>query len=136
MAWGLLGEPERAVRMAKLAIRLDPFHPDWYLASLGFAYYAAKDYERAVATMEVAPDGLCDTRLYLAAAHAQSGNQVAARPHVDEFIRYLCEMLGGDPETDAARYVGTMIKSNPYMRAEDLAHFLEGLRLAGFPVPD
>ena len=86
--------------------------------------------------MEVAPDGLCDTRLYLAAAHAQSGNQVAARPHVDEFIRYLCEMLGGDPETDAARYVGTMIKSNPYMRAEDLAHFLEGLRLAGFPVPD
>jgi TolB-like protein len=70
IAWGLMGESERAIRMAELAIRLDPFHPDWYLTALGFAYYVAKDYERAFAAMEVAPDGICDTRLYLAAAHA------------------------------------------------------------------
>ena len=135
IAWGLMGEPERAVKMAELAIRLDPFHPDWYLAALGFAYYVAKDYERAIATMEVAPNGLCDTRLYLAAAHAQSGHQEAARPHVDEFIRYSCERLGGDPETDAPKYVGWLIKASPYLREEDSDHFLEGVRRAGFPMP-
>ncbi len=135
IAWGLMGEPERAVKMAELAIRLDPFHPDWYLAALGFAYYAAKDYERAIATMEVAPNGLCDTRLYLAAAHALSGHQEAARPHVDEFIRYSCERLGGDPETDAPKYVGWLIKASPYLREEDSDHFLEGVRRAGFPMP-
>jgi TolB-like protein len=134
MAWSLMGEPERAVKMAELAIRLDPFHPDWYLASLGLTYYVAKDYERAIAAMEVAPDGLCDTRAYLAAAYAQSGDPAAAQPHMVEFIRSTCERLGGDPETDVARYMDAMIKSNPYMRPEDSAHFIEGLRLAGLPV--
>ena len=97
IAWGLMGEPERAVKMAELAIRLDPFHPDWYLAALGFAYYAAKDYERAIATMEVAPNGLCDTRLYLSAAPAQSGHQKAARPPLDQFFANSCYRLGGGP---------------------------------------
>lgn len=133
-AWSLLGEPERAVRMAELAIRLDPFHPDWYLAALGLAYYVAKDYERAIAAMEVAPDGICDTRLYLAAAYAQAGDPDAARPHVDEFIRSSCERLGGDPETDVPQYLDALIKSNPYLEPSDSAHFIEGLRLAGLPV--
>ncbi len=133
-AWSLIGETERAVRMAELAIRLDPFHPDWYLSSLGHVYYVAKDYERAIAAMEVAPDGHCETRLYLAAAYAQTGDQAAARPHVDEFIRHSCERLGGDPETDVPWYVKAMIKANPFQRPDDAAHFVEGLRIAGFPV--
>jgi len=136
VAWSLLGEHERAVGMAELAIRLDPFHPDWYLSSLGHVYYVAKDYERAIAALEVAPDGHCETRLYLVAAYARIGNQAAVRPHVDEFIRHSCERLGGDPDTDVPRYVGAMIKSNPFMRPDDAAHFVEGLRLAGLPVRD
>ncbi len=134
IAWSLMGEPERAVRMAELAIRLDPFHPDWYLASLGLAYYVARDYERAIAAMEAAPDGLCDTRAYLAAAYAQSGDPAAAQPHVVEFIRTTCERLGGDPETDVAQYMNAMIQGSPYMRPDDSTHFNEGLRLAGLPV--
>ena len=136
IAWGLMGESERAVRMAELAVRLDPFHPDWYLTSLGITYYVARDYERAIAAMEVAPDGICDARLYLAAAMAQAGNPDAAKPHVDEFIRSSCERLGGDPLTDVPRYVDAMVKSSPYVRPEDSAHFVEGIRLAGLPLMD
>ena len=66
-------------RLAELAIRPDPFYPDWYLESLGFAYYTARDYERAIAAMEVAADGLCYTRAYLAVAYAQSGDPAAGR---------------------------------------------------------
>jgi tetratricopeptide (TPR) repeat protein len=137
IAWALLGEAERAVKMAELAIRLDPFHPDWYLASLGFAYYVARDYERAIAAMEVASDGLCDTPAYLAAAYARSGKLAAAKNQAQEFVRLNCERLGGDPETDAHAYVDSvLVRSNPYARADDAKHLLDGIRLAGLPVAD
>jgi len=134
VSWGMLGEPEKAVRNAELAVRLDPFHPDWYMASLGFAYYVARDYERAIAAMEVASDGFCDTRAYLAAAYAQIGDAASARQHAAEFIRHSCERLGGDPETDSQQYVQATVGGNPFVRPEDAAHFVDGLRRAGLPV--
>ena len=132
-AWTLLGESERAVRMAEQAVRLDPFHPDWYLASLGFAYFVARDYERAIAAMELASDGLCDTRAYLAAAYGLTGDKAAAEHHAAEFVRTSCESLGGDPDTDIAEYLDAVVNKTPYKYEEDRAHFLEGLRLAGLP---
>ncbi|MGI9353754.1 MAG: BTAD domain-containing putative transcriptional regulator [Rhizobiaceae bacterium] len=135
IAFSLLGEAEKAIGMAELAVRLDPFHPDWYMTSLGMAYYVARDYERAIAALEVAPDGICDSRAYLAAAHAQGGNQSAARRHVSEFIRTSCERIGGDPKADIDNYVASIIGKSPFVRAEDTMHFREGLRLAGLPVP-
>lgn len=136
ISWALLGEPERAVRNGELAVRLDPFHPDWYMAALGFAYYGVRDYERAIAAMEVASDGQCDTRAYLAASYAQVGDFDAARVHAEEFIRHSCEQLGGDPETDFQSYIDGQVAGNPYLRADDRAHFLEGLRLAGLPASE
>ncbi|MCP5074145.1 MAG: hypothetical protein GY947_12750 [Rhodobacteraceae bacterium] len=135
IAFSLLGEAEKAIGMVELAVRLDPFHPDWYMTSLGMAYYVARDYERAIAALEVAPDGICDSRAYLAAAHAQGGNLSAARRHVGEFIRTSCERLGGDPKADIDNYVASIIGKSPFVRAEDTMHFREGLRLAGLPVP-
>lgn len=134
IAWSLLGERRRGVEMAEMAIRLDPFHPDWYLAALGTVYFVARDYERAIAAMEVASDGLCDTRAYLAAAYALSGNAERARVHVAEFVRATCERLGGDPASDIPAYCEAMLLSSPYARDEDRDHFFAGLRKAGLPV--
>ncbi len=134
IAFSLLGEVEKAVGMAELAVRLDPFHPDWYMTSLGMAYYVARDYERAIAALEIAPDGICDSRAYLAAAHAQAGNLSAAKHHVGEFIRTCCERLGGDPKKDIENYTASIIGKSPFVQAADTDHFAEGLRLAGLPV--
>jgi len=134
IAFALLGEAEAAIEMAELAVRLDPFHPDWYMAALGMAYFVAKDYERAIAAMEAAPDGICDTRAYLAAAHAHAGNLKAAREHVAEFIRTSCERLGGDPDVDMPLYAKSVVGKSPFVRADDTAHFVEGLRQAGLPI--
>ena len=136
ISWALLGEPERAVRNGELAVRLDPFHPDWYMAALGFAYFGVRDYERAIAAMEVASDGQCDTRAYLAASYAQIGDEESSRIHAEEFIRHSCEQLGGDPDADFQRYIDGQVAGNPYLRSEDRAHFLEGLRRAGLPPSD
>jgi TolB-like protein/DNA-binding SARP family transcriptional activator len=135
IAFSLLGEAEKAIGMAELAVRLDPFHPDWYMTSLGMAYYVARDYERAIAALEVAPDGICDSRAYLAAAHAQAGDLAAARRHVGEFVRTSCERLGGDPKADIKNYVASIVGKSPFTRDEDTIHFIDGLRLAGLPVP-
>lgn len=134
IAWALMGEKERGVRMAELAIRLDPFHPDWYLTALGIAYYATRDYERAIASMEIAPDGLCDTRAYLAAAYGQLGDAAAAERHAKQFIQTSSERLGGDPATDVPYFVDAVIESSPYAADDDTAHFAEGLQRAGLPI--
>jgi len=132
--FSFLGERERAVKTAELAIRLNPFHPDWYLASLGLCYYVARDFERAVAIMEIAPDGWCDTRAYLAAAHAQLGNTELAQQHINEFIRLSCETMGGDPDTHMQEYVDDLIKNQPFVKAEDSQLLVEGLELSGLTV--
>lgn len=133
ISWSLLGEAKRGVRNAEMAVRLDPFHPDWYMAVLGFAYYGVKDYERAIAAIEAASDDQCDTWAYLAAAYAQIGEMNSVRVHADEFIRHSCEQLGDDPDTDFQKYIDGQVASNPYECSEDKAHFVEGLRLAGLP---
>ncbi len=129
-----LGETERAVKTAELAIRLNPFHPDWYLSSLGMCYYIAKDYERAISCIEIAPDGMCDTRPYLAAAHAQLGHIEIARQHINEYIRLACEMMGGDPDTDLQKYVDFLLDTQPFVNDNDLQNFTQGLELAGLTV--
>ncbi len=46
-----LGRAEEAVVQIKQAIRLNPYHPDWYLWNLGWAQYFAGSYEEALASM-------------------------------------------------------------------------------------
>ena len=134
ISWMLLGEAEKAIHMSELAIRLDPYHPDWYLTSLGSAYYSAQDYERSVAALEIAPNGLCDTPAYYAAALARCGRIEEARFQGRQLIQLCCERMGGDPETDADRHVKSIVDSNTFLKSEDADHFIEGLRIAGLPV--
>ena len=46
-----LGRAEEAVVQIKQAIRLNPYHPDWYLWNLGWAQYFAGSYEGALASI-------------------------------------------------------------------------------------
>ena len=42
------GEPDRGIAMIREAMRLNPFHPEWYWISLGNAFMAARRYEDAI----------------------------------------------------------------------------------------
>lgn len=46
-----LGRAEEAVVQTKLAIRLNPYHPEWYLWNLAWAQYFAGDYEDALTSL-------------------------------------------------------------------------------------
>ena len=133
LIWSFYGDASKAVETAETAVRLDPHHPDWYVALLGLAYFVSRDYAAAISAMAREPDAMCDTRAYLAAAYALMGNAQEAERHSAEFLRFCRERMGGDPATDVKRYMAWLIDANAYRRDEDAEHFIEGLRKAGLP---
>ncbi|MCZ6771486.1 MAG: BTAD domain-containing putative transcriptional regulator [Proteobacteria bacterium] len=133
LVWSFFGDASKAVESAETAVRLDPYHPDWYSALLGLAYFVGRDYDAAISAMAREPDAMCDTRAYLAAAYALVGNAREAERHIAEFLRSRSEHMGGDPATDVKRYMDWLINANAYRRDEDAEHFIAGLRKAGLP---
>jgi len=53
------GQPEEAIQRIKQAMRLNPYHPNWYLLILaGAQFFAARDYEGAIETLrQMSPMG-------------------------------------------------------------------------------
>ena len=74
-----LGQPRRAIDQVKEAIRLNPFHENWYVEYLGWAYQEAGMPKEAIEIFEQAVDlrNPRDDQLWyfptLAAAYAQLG---------------------------------------------------------------
>jgi DNA-binding SARP family transcriptional activator len=131
MAKAYLGEPEMGVEAGELALRLDPYHPDWYSGSLGAARFMARDYEGAVAELGRVPEAICDTPAYLAAALAHLGRPSECAPWRDAMHRQYEQRRA---QGELARDVGCidwLISINPFRLSTDREHFIAGLRMAG-----
>ncbi len=87
-AWPLayVGRAEEGIENARTAMRLNPRHPDWYFWALGVAYYDARRYEEAVATLESRKQPNLKSNLYLATAYAQLGRQEQAQATVQKIL--------------------------------------------------
>ena len=107
--------------MGKKAMRLNPHHPDWYRLNLGQAYFAAGDYDDAIATFRGMANQNEATRAFSAASYALLGRQ-------DEAQKEVAEALKLDPTTSLEVW-----KKRPFKDKKDLNRFLEGLRKAGMP---
>ena len=75
-----------AIACIEKALRLNPHPPSWYFWILGFAQYAAGQYEAAVKTLRNEATYRTESRRLLAAALAQLGRLEEAR---DEAKLYL-----------------------------------------------
>ncbi|MFQ5786311.1 MAG: BTAD domain-containing putative transcriptional regulator, partial [Alphaproteobacteria bacterium] len=114
LALPLLGDPDEGIAAGETALRLDPYHPDWYLASLGIAYFVGRRYEAAVAAMERVPDVFCDTRAYLAAAYAFAGRPGMARAHRDASLDRFRIKTREEPGLAAMTCHEWLLDINPY----------------------
>ena len=116
-----VGRALEAVSRTKAAIRLNPYHPDWYLRNLGWAQYFAEQYEDALASFEKMNNPPNEVRYTLAPVLVRLGRLDEARAVVSEFLKnwpdYSLE------NTDAAPF-----KYEPYRR-----RWKEDLRKAGIP---
>jgi TolB-like protein len=133
IAWSFFGEADRAIEAGKTAIRLNPLQPDWYFISLGYGYFAAREYEAAAANFALAPEAAADSQAYLAASCAYAGRLDDARRHAKEFADYFRTNIAGHLEQTATECADWLLYLSPYQRQSDADHLLEGLRRAGLP---
>jgi len=127
----LLGEAEEGIRAGERARALNPYHPDWYSAALGLAYFVARRYEDSIASLEPVPDAYCDGRAYLAAAWAYLGDASRASAYADQVKRLYGPKSKANPTLSGATCREWLLRISPYRRADDEAHYVEGLDRAG-----
>jgi hypothetical protein len=105
------------------ARRLDPFFtPSWFWGELGAAYFNARRYDDAVATMRRSTSFSYGKQAWLAASYAMAGKPDLARECVADLMRRI-------PSFSAARFLA----KERLLRPEDRQHLADGLRKAGLP---
>ena len=124
-----IGEPRRAIDQAKEAIRLNPFHENWYVEYLGWAYEEAGMPKEAVEIFERAVDlrNPQDDQLWyfptLAAAYTQLGRMDDARKTVET-------LLSRRPNYSTSEVVS---RAFPYKTKELTDKYVNAVRRAGLP---
>lgn len=117
------GRPEEGLEQIQEAMRLEPHHPHNYPFHEGQAYFILERYDEAISTfkhgLEMNPTSQ-RLRLWLAAAHAQAGQEDYAAWELDE-------VLMADPDLTLSRIEGAY----PFSYSADMENFLDALRKAG-----
>jgi adenylate cyclase len=121
-----IGEPTRAIAIAKMQMRLDPFHPHFAPMMAGVAHYHLKEYHDAQHWLSEAI-GRAPNHQYghafLAATYAQLGRLEDAHAEANEVLRL-------NPSYSIS---GTQQRVSVLKRPEDMEHLVDGLRKAGLP---
>jgi TolB-like protein/DNA-binding winged helix-turn-helix (wHTH) protein len=119
------GKPDEGIAVMKRTMRLDPFHAPVCFTWLGNAYYLAGRYDEAFQNLSTAANRMPvhrPTRVWLAAAAAQSGQQEIAKTAV-------AAVLKQQPELTIAKWLQLLRLPRP----EDADRLADGMRKAGFP---
>jgi adenylate cyclase len=122
-AWLLAyeGRADEALDWITRALRLNPNCPDWYYSTHGMTLFCARRYDEAVAELSrnfVNPD--IWELMYLAASLGQLGRPEEARLRA---VRYASRK----PLLSMTQFA----RHEPFRRAEDLQHLIDGLSKAG-----
>lgn len=131
LAQAQLGRTKFAIELGETAMRLNPYHDDWYHAFVGACYFFDRRYRESIDNLRRAPEVATDGAAGLAVAHAYLGESDEARRWADEYLRIFTERItfGRTPEPgEPARWV---LHVNPLLRAEDEEHLRHGLEMAG-----
>ncbi len=119
------GEQEGAIHHLKLAMRVQPLHPPFYLYMLALAYRAKGELDAAILTarqgLELTPDDLAN-RLVLTSAYVGVGQQDLAEATAADVRRI-------DPSFSVTQFAN----AQPYRDSGHLNRFASDLRLAGLP---
>ena len=123
---GQAGAWQRGAELLEQALARNPGHSGYYSGTLAVYAYMQRDYERAESLIQQAALERFPLYHFVAAViYAQLGKASEAAEARDEFLRMR--------PTIFERWDEEMAKRN--YRPEDAAHFAEGARKAGFPVP-
>jgi len=117
-----VGEPERSIAELKHAMRLNPIVPDWYRWNLGWAYFNARQYQKAIEEIDRIAEPPGHALLIKAAAYEMLNRHAEAEGYIR---RYL--------ETNTG-YNLKMLKQRMAIKKPELEeHWLSAVRAAGLP---
>jgi adenylate cyclase len=117
-----LGRAEEGVDWARRAMRLNPYHPNWYWEVLAKVLHSAGCYAEALNAYGRIAERPSFYDAYVAGCYAELGQMEDARKH---------SALALQVRPDFS--VATWGKRLPYKNEADLQRFLNGLRKAGLP---
>jgi len=124
-AWALslAGRPAEAMPLIEEALRLNPYHPRFYVADvLWRVHFVAGRYQEALDALLSVSNPYPPLYQRLAATYPYLDRMEEARAAMAKF-REL------EPQASIELYART----EPYNRQDDLERFLDGLRKAGLP---
>jgi TolB-like protein/Tfp pilus assembly protein PilF len=113
-----LGRAEEGIHRIREAMRLNPYHPDWYWDQLGIALYAARRYADGAESLDHVTRPNYWISCILAACYAQMGR-------VEEAAAATAEARRLRPDFSLAKL------RLSYWNPTDAQHLTEGLRKAG-----
>ena len=123
------GEPKQAIEQAKEGIRLNPFHENWYVEYLGWAYAEAGMPKEAIEVFQKAIDleNPADDQLWyfptIAAAYAAVGR-------MDDARKIVKTLLSRKPQYSTSNSVS---RSFPYRTQEQVDRYVNAARSLGLP---
>lgn len=129
-----LGEPEAGLEWAALAMRLNPYCPDWYLSDKAVIHFLAGDAAAALAIYDEMGELYPHSVTWRAAAAAEAGRLAEARRLIAEFVEKAKQLWVGDPGAGPADYARWIVDELPLRREGDKARLWAGLRAAGLEV--
>jgi tetratricopeptide (TPR) repeat protein len=121
-----VGEPDKAVAQLEEAIRLTPFHDDWYLEYLGWAYEEAGRPAEAIETLEKVVDLEEPSEAQrwvmpsLAAAYAEVGRTADAQKVVEIINSF-----------NLPHSISYFLARTPYRSKEKAERYVSAVRKAG-----
>jgi adenylate cyclase len=127
LAWILsyAGQPDEAIPLMQQAMRLSPYYPTWFAATLGLAYMMTGDYQNAIAAHEelIKREGMLQfAYARLALLHNLQGDEEKAQD-------YAAELLSLKPGFTISGWSKVLL----YKNQEDRNWELNALRKVGLP---
>jgi len=116
----MAGRPEDGLQHIKKAMRLNPYHPEWYSWNLGTAYFASGQYEDVIAVLSPLTIDALQIYALLAASYAHLNQSDNAQAEIVKMQRIEPNISLNRPELGYR----TMINRQDY---------IDGLRKAGLP---
>jgi DNA-binding SARP family transcriptional activator len=130
-----LGDAERGIARVPLAMRLNPFHDDWYFPFAAGAFLLARRFDEAIDFALRAPQAATDMHACLACAYALQGKCQEATHHRESFLGLFQRRITFGRVPEAEEPVRWLMHVNPIRRPEDQEFLLDGLARAGFTLP-
>lgn len=131
LCFGYLADGEKALALARKAIRLNPFHDDWYLGCLALPLFILRENAEGIEVAAKAPRATVDLPAYLAGGYARLGDPERAAAYLGTFLADFEEKITFGRAPEPGEPLRWIMHVNPFRREEDAEYLAESLRLAG-----